>query len=957
MIKKTIFFAFVMLASATMLAQTTITGVVKDAQTGETLLGANVKVSGKAIGTTTDFDGKFSLKVADAPPFTVEISMLGFKAVNVEITKNNQTVNVSLQEDATSLEEIVFSASRRKQKVQEAPASVSIITPKDILNSAAAVDPVMNLANIAGVQMQQQSANTINIEMRAGSGVFGTSTFPILDYRYLVTPSAGTFQSYQSGMSNIDIQRVEVVRGAASALYGPGVTSGVVHFMSKSPIDHPGTTVEMLGGTLSTTGMTVRHAFKNDNDKFGFKVNVRYMKGKDFELDPVADADFISGLQTTISQPAIVNGRVDPTQPGEQLLSLSDLDDNGDGNPLATEYSNYSANVHLEFRPTDETTAFISGGFAQGGGLFFNSQGAGYQQGKDYWVQGRIQTGGLFAQVYYNYNNGGDEENPTFLYQTGLRQVAERNSLEAQLQYNFDIPKFLNSNFTIGSDYRNSKSMTANTLYGINEDRDDYIITGAYLQGTSKISDQLEITYAGRYDKFNFIDEGAFAPRVAIVYKANDNHTFRASFNRANTGPSALQQNIDFPVSVIAPGIADVWLSGQYAPQVFPDNPTIDLSIPGLPDLPYGTTQFPLAYAYGAVAAPTLGALYGGLAGNPFLGVVQNFFNTYAGGTGGTGQLVGYNLFNGEPMNELTPTGRSAVETLNSFEIGYKGLIANKLSLAIDVYTYERKGFTQFTAIGPTYNLVGADFANDLGAQVAADFASSPGVIADMEAFYASQGWPLTGIPTFGIPSSSDAIAGLAAASGGAFAQGGAGFDAQIAPLYPIIGTVETTAVPQGDGLMHIPAGYRRFDGATRSHVGADMSMEYFLNDNVTLWLNSSWLSQNEWIPGESNDDGLPFSSYLNAPKFKYRAGVQYSKDKVRGSLAFQHDDSFNSNQGFFSGEVQEKNLFDVNIGYNVSDNLKLDLSATNVLDQKYRAFPTMPVIGRRTVLKLTFDY
>jgi len=946
-----------MLASATMLAQTTITGVVKDAQTGETLLGANVKVSGKAIGTTSDFDGKFLLKVNDAPPFTIEISMLGFKAVSVEITKNNQEVMVSLEEDSTSLEEIVFSASRRRQKVQEAPASVSIITPKDILNSAAVVDPVMNLANIAGVQIQQQSANSINIEMRAGSGVFGTSTFPILDYRYLVTPASGQFNNYQTGMSNIDIQRVEVVRGAASALYGPGVTSGVVHFMSKSAIDYPGTTVEMLGGTLSTTGMTVRHAFKNDNDKFGFKVNVRYQKGTDFELDPVADADFIASQQTSISQPAIVNGRVDPTQPGETLLTLSDLDDNGDGNPIATEYKNYSANVHLEFRPTDNTTAFLSGGFASGGGLMFNSQGIGYSQGKDYWTQARIQSGGLFAQVFYNYNNGGDAENPTFLYASGLRQVAKRSSLEAQLQYNFDIPKFLNSNFTIGSDYRNTKSDSANTLFGINEDRDDYIITGAYLQGTSVISDKLELTYAGRYDKFNFIDEGAFAPRVALVFKADENHTFRASFNRANTGPTALQQNIDFPVSVLAPGIADVWLSGQYAPQVFPDNPTIDLSIPGLPDLPYGATQFPLAYAYGAVAAPTLGALYNGLAGNPFLGVVQNFFNTYTGGTGGTGQLVGYNLFNGEPMDELVGTGRSAIETLNSFEIGYKGLIANKLSVALDVYTYERKGFTQFTAIGPTFNLVGADFANDLGAQVAADFASSPGVTADMEAFYASQGWPLTGIPAFGIPSSSDAIAGLAAASGGAFAQGGAGFDAQISPLYPIIGTVETTSVPQGDGLMHIPAGYRRFDGATRSHFGADLAMEYFLNDDVTLWLNTSWLSQTEWIPGESNDDGLPFSSYLNAPKFKYRAGVQYAKYKVRGAIAFQHDDAFNSNQGFFSGRVQEKNLFDVNIGYNVSDNLKLDLSATNVLDQKYRAFPNMPVIGRRTVLKLTFDY
>ncbi len=975
MIKKTIFFAFVMLASATMLAQTTITGVVKDAQTGETLLGANIKVSGKAVGTTSDFDGKFLLKVNDAPPFTIEISMLGFKAMNVEITKNNQEVMVSLQEDSTALEEIVFSASRRRQKVQEAPASVSIITPKDILNSAAVVDPVMNLANIAGVQIQQQSANSINIEMRAGSGVFGTSTFPILDYRYLVTPASGQFNNYQTGMSNIDIQRVEVVRGAASALYGPGVTSGVVHFMSKSAIDYPGTTVEMLGGTLNTTGMTVRHAFKNDNDKFGFKVNVRYQKGTDFQLDPVADADFIASQQTSISQPAIVNGRVDPTQPGELLLTLSDLDDNGDGNPIATEYLNYSANVHLEFRPNDNTTAFLSGGYASGGGLMFNSQGVGYSQGKDYWTQARIQSGGLFAQVFYNYNNGGDAENPTFLYASGLRQVAKRSSLEGQIQYNFDIPNFLNSNFTIGSDYRNTKSDSANTLFGINEDRDDYIITGAYLQGTSVISDKLELTYAGRYDKFNFIDEGAFAPRVALVYKANENHTFRASFNRANTGPTALQQNIDFPVSVLAPGIADVWLSGQYAPQVFPDNPTIDLAVPGLPDLPYGATQFPLAYAYGAVAEPTLAALYGGLAGNPLLPVVQNFFNGYVP-SGGTGQLVGYNLFNGEPMDELVGTGRSAIETLNSFEVGYKGLIANKLSVALDVYTYERKGFTQFTAIGPTFNLVGADIANDLGAQVGADFASDPGVIGAVtgavQAQYTAAGIPQaiwdTGAPAGALFPGSPAIApigtvingtiaGAAGAVGGAFTQGGAGFEAAVSPLYPIFGTVETTSVPQGDGLMHIPAGYRRFDDATRSHFGADLAMEYFLNDDVTLWLNTSWLSQTEWIPGESNDDGLPFSSYLNAPKFKYRAGVQYAKDKVRGAIAFQHDDAFNSNQGFFSGRVQEKNLFDVNIGYNVSNNLKLDLSATNVLDQKYRAFPNMPVIGRRTVLKLTFDY
>ena len=75
--------------------------------------------------------------------------------------------------------------------------------------------------------------------MRAGSGVFGTSTFPILDYRFLSTPAAATFFTQHSGLSNIDIEKIEVVRGAASALYGPNVVSGVVHFMSKSAIDYP----------------------------------------------------------------------------------------------------------------------------------------------------------------------------------------------------------------------------------------------------------------------------------------------------------------------------------------------------------------------------------------------------------------------------------------------------------------------------------------------------------------------------------------------------------------------------------------------------------------------------------------------------------------------------------------------------------------------------------------------
>ena len=109
-----------------------------------------------------------------------------------------------------NLQEIIVSASRKKQKIQEAPASVSIIGQRDIENSSSVVDPVRILQNIPGVTLQQNSANSLNLEMRAGSGLFGTSTFALLDYRYLVTPAAGSFLSYQSGISNLDIRVLNI---------------------------------------------------------------------------------------------------------------------------------------------------------------------------------------------------------------------------------------------------------------------------------------------------------------------------------------------------------------------------------------------------------------------------------------------------------------------------------------------------------------------------------------------------------------------------------------------------------------------------------------------------------------------------------------------------------------------------------------------------------------------------
>ena len=203
----------------------------------------------------------------------------------MEVTSADQQISISL-EAGQNLDEIIISASRRPQKISESPQSVSIITARDLENNSNVTDPIRSLVDIPGVQLQQQSANVINIEMRAGSGVFGTSTFPMLDYRNLFNPTSSSFLSYQSGLSNIDIARIEVVRGANSALYGPGVSSGIVHFLTKNPIDYPGTTVELIAGELATTGAAIRHAWSNEKKTFGYKINARYLKGNDFNFDP-----------------------------------------------------------------------------------------------------------------------------------------------------------------------------------------------------------------------------------------------------------------------------------------------------------------------------------------------------------------------------------------------------------------------------------------------------------------------------------------------------------------------------------------------------------------------------------------------------------------------------------------------------------------------------------------------
>ena len=951
-------------------SQTQISGSVMDSDSMEAIPGVNVIIDGTNVGTVTDFDGNFVINTSQDAPLTLVVSYVGYSAERVSVTSANQNINVMLSA-GQNLEEIIISASRRAQKVTDAPASVSVISTRQIENSAQVAEPSRILVSVPGVQIQQQTANSMNVEMRAGSGTFGTSTYMMKDNRGLITPAAGTFFSFQQGLSNLDLASVEIVRGAAGVLYGPGVTSGVVHFRSKSPIDYTGNAISMWGGDLNAFGSEIRIARANEDKTFGWKINARLNSGDDFVYDDesVLTAAGIP-MNSVIRQPVITNKYVDPvlSQTGEVLYDFTG------GNSIIDNYSNVAFDTTLEWRPSDETNYQVSAGMSNGGGLFFQDLGVSYADGNTYWGQVQATMGNWYAQAFIDHNDGGDADNPTFLYGTGLRQVAERTSIEAQIQYNFDMPWLFDSEWTVGYDYRDTDSNSDYTLWGRNENTDDYITNGFYGQGTLTMSEKVDLVVAGRYDQASFISTGEFAPRAALVYKPSDKTTWRVSYNKALSGPPALGMYIDFPIATAAPGVLGAWLSGQSTPQRFADPSQQVIDLAGLPvDLPVSAagSGLPLAIPYGSVAAASLAGLY---AQAPSLQpLLTPFFASYMGPSGGSGILSPYDYFEPSRTTGNRDTGTGRFNSVENFELGFTSVIGKKLKISADIYSYVNQGFTNFTAIGDTYALVGSNIPGDLGAAVAADAtAYVTGTLTAVttqtyQGLAAQFGLPFSvvasgALAAQGVPALQTAIAGGIAQTlggiNGAFQAGGQGFVDQLGPLFPAIGAVESDRVPQGDGITHITTGYINNGDAKRSHFGGDFSMDYFANADLRLWANASWLSQNEWIPGEDNDDGLLSTSYLNVPLWKYRMGVEYTPlTGIQFGMSFQHDDKFRSVQGNWNGMVQTKNLIDMSVGYRFSPGLRFDVSATNLTDVAYQTYPNLPTIRRRVLGKLTFNF
>ena len=284
-------FGIVQLATS----QTIITGTVKDAD-NEPMVGASISVNGTNVGAVADANGKFTLKTNQALPVTLRVTMIGYKIETIEVSSNAE-VAVNLKEDIGSLSEVTVTGNRVEERITKSPVTVEKLSGRQI-QQAATADVFSALQNIKGVDLLSQSLGFKSVNMR-GFGANNNNRFvQLTDGMDNRSPGLGFGFGNVAGVSDIDIESIEILPGASSALYGPDALQGLMLTKTKSPFEYQGLSAQVKVGVNNVgktnsgakpyTDVALRYA-KQLGDKFAFKVNFEALNGTDFIADNYND--------------------------------------------------------------------------------------------------------------------------------------------------------------------------------------------------------------------------------------------------------------------------------------------------------------------------------------------------------------------------------------------------------------------------------------------------------------------------------------------------------------------------------------------------------------------------------------------------------------------------------------------------------------------------------------------
>ncbi|MFK7952044.1 MAG: TonB-dependent receptor [Ekhidna sp.] len=290
-VTKSVFSLMLVFIATVSYAQTTVSGKITDAVSGEELIGTQVLVKGTVLGTVTGIDGTFELKVQSPPPITLVISYVGYERQEIEVTASGQQVNVQLAESTLLGQEVVISASRVEESILQSPVSIEKMDILDV--QAAPTDTYYKaLGNLKGVDVTSSSINFQIINARGFASTGNTRFVQLTDGMDTQAPALNFPIGNLNGPSELDVESLELIPGASSALYGPNAFNGILLVNSKNPFDyqglsafvktgvnHVGSDADQDAALMNTVSLRYAKAF---NNKFAFKVNGTYSYADDW---------------------------------------------------------------------------------------------------------------------------------------------------------------------------------------------------------------------------------------------------------------------------------------------------------------------------------------------------------------------------------------------------------------------------------------------------------------------------------------------------------------------------------------------------------------------------------------------------------------------------------------------------------------------------------------------------
>ena len=948
-----------------------IKGVVTDKANKEPLVGVNIFAEGTRVrGTVTDFDGNYVLRVMAGD--IVVFRYVGYEDQVFVITEN-AVINVQLEESDVRLNPVVVSASRRKEKLLDAPSSITLIDGTS-LQKRVTVNMIDQIKNVAGVHIARTGIQGGPPSVRGFGGYYTGYLMTLVDNRMTNLPSLRINAYSMIPTSDEDIDKVEILRGPASALYGPNTGEGVVHMITKSPIDEPETRVHVGVGVRSFMKDTIaikdpntprfdnkaikdrlivmggiRHAdtiaIKSPSLKLGYKISTRYFYGNDWKADDLNDPKEVIRYIPTY------DGIIPLTSTGRKLTPeeiaagrKGDMVDNERDETI----HRASLDGRLDFRINEKVDIVVSGGFNTATGIDMSPIGA-IQNVK--WRTGYTQVRGswknLYAQFYMNSNDAGD----SYFVPTGGVLVDKGKMYALQMQYWSPIRK--RGKVTYGIDGIFTRPNTEYTLHGRFEDQDNINEFGTYFQGDYEVLPRLTMLVASRIDYHNIINKVFVSPRGALVYKPGTGHNLRATYNRAFRTPGAGAYFIDVKQAEI-PQHIEIRAVGTIEPffYSFASNPYFNGQV--LPQFksPYGQTM-DTYYHVGdksinnAAWQGILGAIKEqfltqfGLENNQLLqGIVDIMINSLAPATIGPIDHVVRDLntttqqfeANEENWKKLKDIEKLKNVIVNNVELGYKGIIAKMFSLSADVYWTKFKNYqAPVTFVTPAVMFNTNQLMAEVGPQILANLNDPSNQI---------------------FKTLLDALLDSNESLGGN--NNGSGDDELIALIQKAIeflpiGVINPTSTEGPDMIL-----VTRNIGDL-SVFGLELQATAFLSRNLRVSGYYSWVDKDS-IPLEGSSYGFVA---LNAPKHKMGLGINYTLEKLGLSLGsnFSWQAGFPVNSGNFVGRVAPHHEMDVDVSWtpNFMPAFNATMSVSNIYNRKHQYFVGAPEIGMMALMRFSY--